>query len=85
MRVKHSSLLGLNYTVILLSIVKSFQVECLPLEPLHVNYLLLTVVASREHFCGIWIDNYTVSLRIKAFFDGSERAFFFVLKPIKDV
>lgn len=50
--------------------------ECLPLEPLHVNYLLLTVVASREHFCGIWIYNCTVRLRTKGFFDGSERTFF---------
>lgn len=37
------------------------------------NYLLLTVVASREHFCRLWIYNYAVSLRIKAFFDSLER------------
>lgn len=59
--------------------------ECLPLEPLHVNYLLLTVVASREHYCGIWICNYTVSLRIKAFLMAWRKVVFFfvvvVLKP----
>lgn len=50
--------------------------ECLALEPLHVNYLLLTVVVSREHFCGIWIYNYTVSLRIKAFLMAWREHFF---------
>lgn len=40
------------------------------------NYLLLTVLASREHFCGIWIYNYTVSLRLKAFSDSSGRGIF---------
>lgn len=59
--------------------------ECLPLEPLHVNYLLLTVIASREHFCGIWIYNYTVSLRIKAFFLMAYRECVFGFETIGDV
>lgn len=81
MRVRHTSLLGLNYAVILLSDVKSFQVDCLPLEHLHVNYLLLTEVTSREYFHRVWIYNYAVLLGIKAFLMAQREGYFlFVLK-----
>ena len=82
MRVRHTSLLGFNYAVILLSAVKSFQVDCLPLETLRVNYLLLTEITSREYFHRVWIYNYAVSLGIKAFLMAQREGFcLFVFKP----